>query len=384
MNKEKPFKQHTVQTLRQKVGRIMLILGSILLVCAFIFAGILLWYSPGKVKPIMGENGKPVAGSISEKIRVNINGTEQGMVIQSRNPANPVLLFLHGGPGMPEYFLTEQYPTGLENDFTVVWWDQRGAGLSFNQNIPAETMTVDQYVSDTIAVTQYLRSRFQQDKIYLMAHSGGSFFGLLTAQQAPELYHAYIGMGQLTYQIKSENLAYEYMLQQYRASGNTSMVQKLEAAPPGMSMPMPAAYDRLRDNAMHGLGVGTTRDMKTIEGGVFFPSWFSPQYTLGEKLNLWRGKVFCASHLRNTVFGTDLRQKVTELKLPVYFLHGKYDYTVSHPMAKDYLGQLKAPVKGFYTFEQSAHSPFFEEPEKVRQVLLEDVVAGSNHLADPQ
>ncbi len=382
MNEMNPSRRLSFQSVSKKVGRIMLIAFSILLACIVILVGVLLWYSPGKINPIIDQDGKPVPGSISEKVWVNINGLQQGMFIQSRDPNNPVLLFMHGGPGMPEYFLTEQYPTGLENDFTIVWWDQRGAGLSYSQDIPPQTMTVDQYISDAIAVTNYLRSRFHQDKIYLMAHSGGSFFAIQVVQRAPELYHAYIGIGQIVYQLESEKLAYDYMVEQYKARGDTHMVKKLEAAPPTMTMPLPPAYDRMRDDAMHGVGIGTTRDMKTIEGGVFFPSWFSKQLTLGEKINLWRGKIYCASKLRNEVFSTDLRKKVTRLDLPVYFLSGKYDYTVNHDLSKAYLAELQAPVKGFYTFENSAHSPFFEEPEKVRRILQEDVLVGATQLAD--
>jgi len=106
--------------------------------------------------------------------------------------------------------------------------------------------------------------------------------------------------------------------------------------------------------------------------------------TLGEKLDLWRGKIFAASMLRNEVFSTDLSQKVTALEIPVYFFSGKYDYTVNHDMSKAYLAELHAPVKGFYTFENSAHSPFFEEPDKVRMILQQDVLQGTANLSDKQ
>jgi pimeloyl-ACP methyl ester carboxylesterase len=354
----------------------------IVLGAGVVFVGVLFRYSPGKLRPIVDSSGQPIPGSISEKIWVEINGVNQGMIIQSKDPSNPVLLVMHGGPGLPEYFLTEKYPTGMENDFTVVWWDQRGAGLSYSPIIQPETMTVEQYIADTIAVTQYLRQRFHREKIVLMAHSGGSFFGIQAVKQAPELYDAYIGVGQIVHQVESEQLAYEYMLQVYQAQGDTKMVNKLKSAPPTLSMPLPIAYDMLRDDAMHGIGVGTTRDMKTIESGVFFPSWFTPQYTFVEKINFWRGKVFCARHLRNTVFSTDLREIVTKLDVPVYLISGKYDYTVNHQLSKTYFVDLEAPVKGFYTFENSAHSPFFEEPEKMRKILREDVMAGVTHLAD--
>lgn len=358
----------------RKVGRAMLIAFSILVALILILVGVLLAISPGKPRPL--------AGGLSVKIRLEINGVEQGMFILSKDTSHPVLLFVHGGPGVPEFFLTGRYPTGLEEDFTVVWWDQRGAGLSYSPDIPPETMTVEQMVDDTLAVTNYLRERFGKEKIYLMAHSGGSFFGIQAVQRAPELYYAYIGMGQMTYQLKSEMLAYPYMLEQYRALGNQKMVKKLEAGVPTLSGPLPAAYDAVRDDAMHGLGIGTTRDMKSIVTGVFLESWLSRDYTLSEKVNYWRGKVFSACALRNTIFATDLTQQVTALEVPVYYLHGRYDYTCSYPLAKEYLEKLKAPVKGFYTFEQSAHSPIFEEPARVREILRMDVLAGEINLAD--
>jgi len=321
-------------------------------------------------------------GSISEKTHVTINGVEQGMFIKSKNEENPVLLFLHGGPGMPEYFLTGSYPTGLEELFTVVWWEQRGSGLSYSADIPPETMTVEQLVSDTLEVTNYLRSRFHKEKIYLMAHSGGSFVGILAAARAPELYYAYIGMGQMVYQLKSERLAYEYALEQFKANGNTGMVRKLEEAPVTGTDPLPPSWMSLRDNAMHSLGVGTTRDMKSVVSGIFLPSWLFREYTLSEKVSLWRGKAFSQSILRDKMFATDLAKEVTELELPVYFFHGLYDYTVSYTEAKSYFEQLKTSLKGFYTFEQSAHSPAFEEPERMRKILQEDVLTGAKRLAD--
>ncbi len=321
-------------------------------------------------------------GSISEKNHVDINGVKQGMFIKSRDVSHPVLLFLHGGPGMPEYFLTQNYPTGLEDDFTVVWWERRGAGLSYSPGIPRETMTAEQSILDTVAVTNYLRQRFGKEKIYLLAHSGGSFVGMQAAARAPELYHAYIGMSQMAYQIKSEKLAYDYMLRQFKADGNTRMVRKLEKAPVTLAVPLPPSYEAVRDEAMHSLGIGTTRNMKSVVTGVFLPSWRFREYTIPEKINLWRGKLFSHCILWNEMIATDLTQKVAALDLPVYFFHGKYDYTCSYDLAKAYFEQLQVPLKGFYTFEQSAHSPVFEEPDKVWRILREDALTGTNRLAD--
>jgi pimeloyl-ACP methyl ester carboxylesterase len=388
MNKaDNETRKFSARSFARKAGHFMLTITTILLAGIIILTGILWAMSPGKPRPFLDENGNLLAGSISEKIHVNINGVEQGMFIKSKNSSNPVLLFVHGGPGMPEYWLTERYPTGLENYFTVVWWEQRGAGLSYSPDIPAETMTAGQFISDTIEVAKYLRQRFSQEKIYLMAHSWGSYIGIQAAAQDPELFHAYIGIGQVSHQIQSEQIAYEYALDYYRENGNTDMVKKLEAASPTMTVPLPANYDALRDTYMHGAGIGTTRDMNSVITGIFLPSWTFREYTLGEKLNLWRGKFYSRSpsfSLWDKMQVTDFTQQVTELQIPVYFLHGKYDYTCAYPLAKDYFMKLDAPVKGFYTFDQSAHSPMFEEPEKVQRILLEDVLAAKNQLADPE
>jgi pimeloyl-ACP methyl ester carboxylesterase len=370
------------QSLSRKARRMILSIIYILLAVILILVGVLLaWSYPGKPPPFLDENGNPRAGSISEKIFVNINGVEQGMFIKGKNVNNPLLLYLHGG--MPDYFLTQKYPTSLEDHFTVVWWEQRGSGISYGDDIPKESITLDQLISDTLAVTNYLRNRFHREKIYLMGHSGGTFFGIQVAAQHPELYYAYIGEAQSTYQLKSEKLVYDYMLQEFKASGNTKMVQKLEAAPVTLENGTPAEYLAVRDVAMHSLGIGTTHDMKSIVTGLFLPSLTFREYTAMEKLNLWRGKIRNGvSVIWDTSLYTDLSQQVAEFDLPIYFLEGVYDYTCNYSLAEDYFEKIRAPVKGFYTFEQSAHCPIFEEPEKALKILLEDVLNGTNNLAD--
>lgn len=358
-----------------------LIYVSILLACILILVGFLQLRSPGKPDPYVDANGKTLPNSLYEKVRVYINGVEQGMFIKSKDLSHPVLLYLHGG--MPDYFLTEKYPTGLEDLFTVCYWEQRGAGISYDPDAPRDAINTEQMIFDTLTVTNYLRHRFGKEKIYLMGHSGGSFFGIQAAARAPELYYAYIGEAQMTDQLESERLAYEYLLTQFKANGNQKMVQRLEAAPVTLDGGTPEAYLALRDEAMHPLGIGTMHAMKSVFTGLFLPSCLSRDYTLAEKLNFWRAKAKSgASALWPELISTDLRKHTPELAIPVYFFEGIYDYTVSYTLAKSYYQSLKAPVKGFYTFAQSAHSPMFEEPEKMQQIFLEDVLAGANRLAD--
>lgn len=322
---------------------------------------------------------------ISEKIHININGAKQGMFLKAEDDTKPVLLFLHGGPGMPEYFLEEKYPVGLEKQFVVCWWEQRGAGLSYI-NCKAGTITSEQLVNDTLEVTDYLRRRFCKDKIFLMGHSWGTFLGIRVAAEKPELYHAYIGVSQVSFQLESEKLAYAYMRKQYEAAGNTKMNRKLKRYADSETGQEFNSYllSPLRDEAMHKLGIGTMRDMTSVVKGIFCAVMQCKAYTFGEKINIWRGKSFLnrSTNLRQELYTANLTLEIPRLELPVYFFCGLYDYTVSYKMARSYLKRLQAPVKGFYTFEQSAHSPMFEERERFCKLLREDVLNLKISLAD--
>lgn len=360
---------------------VMLILLFSLFALILILIMVLWIYSPGKPKPFLDANGKLLVNSISEKIYININGVKQGMFIKGKDRTKPVLLYLHGG--MPDYFLTQKYPPGFEKYFIVVWWEQRGAGMSYHTDIEPESITLEQCVSDVITITNYLRQRFGREKIYLMGHSGGTFTGIQAAAKAPQLYNAYIGVAQSSYQLKSEKLAYDYMLRCFKEKGNKKMVKNLQAAPVSMTTGIPKGYLALRDEAMHSLGLGTMHNMHSVFTGIFLQSLFFPEYTLSEKFYLWRAKSNSGvSILWNKMVSTDLSKVVPKLNIPVYFVHGIYDYTCSYIEAKSYFEQLKAPVKGFYTFEKSAHSPMFEEPEKLQRILREDILLGATSLAD--
>ncbi len=370
------------QPIARRMRGVALTVTAALLLILVALVGLLLFVSRGTPQPFVDSTGRPVAGSISEKIKVPINGVQQGMFIKGRNVTNPVLLYLHGG--MPDYFLSTRYPTGLDEDFTVVWWEQRGSGLSYTVEVPPESVNPEQLISDILALTEYLRNRFGQEKIYLMGHSGGTFIGIQAAARAPELFHAYIGVAQMSHQLASEQLAHGYMLQRFRDEGNTRMARRLAAAPVGNAIPLPDGYMKVRDVAMHELGIGTTHDMRSIVTGLLLRSLLHREYTLPEKIGMWRGKLFSGRRLWNAQLATDLTRQVTRLEVPVYFLHGVHDYTVSYPLARSYHERLEAPAKGFYTFHGSAHSPLFEEPDRMREVLRTDVLTGSTRLADPE
>lgn len=318
---------------------------------------------------------------MKEKIFIEINGVRQGMFLHSEETSKPVLLFLHGGPGSPEIMINELHPSGLEKLFTVCWWEQRGSGLSFNKNLAKKEMTMDQMVLDTLQVVEYLKSRFSVEKIYIMGHSWGSLLGVLTILKAPELFHAYIGLGQLANQVESERLAYHFMLQEFKKSNNQKMVKQLLKFDLEKVENIGMPYLIVRSKSLEMLKIGIMRNgMSTMElakSVLFFKG-----YTMREKINFIKGSKFSIECLWGNVLQRNLMKDALEFKVPMYVFQGKFDYQVSYQLAKEYMEKVKAPVKGFYTFEKSAHSPCFEEPEKMLEILRLDVLAGKSDLSD--
>lgn len=365
----------------RKLRRVVLVLLSLLLVGVLSLVGLLLvWSYPGQPRPFLDARGRPVAGSVSEKLWISIGGVEQGMILKGRDATRPVLLYLHGG--MPDYFLTQRFPTGLDEEFVVCWWDQRGAGLSFDPARAGEAVTVDLLVADAIEVTDYLRRRFGQERIWLMGHSGGTFLGMRVIARAPERFHAYLGVAQMADQRASEREAWAFLVEEFRRRGDSRMVAALEAAPV-TATEVPDAYLAVRDDAMHRAGVGTMRAMGSVAEGLFLASLQNRELTLGEKIGLWRGKASTGvSSMWKEMLSSDLSALVPQVEVPVYFFHGVHDRTCSYAEAVKYFDRLAAPRKGFYTFAESAHSPLFEEPERLRTLVREDVLRGTNQLAD--
>jgi pimeloyl-ACP methyl ester carboxylesterase len=370
----------------KKTLKMVLILFSIFIFCTLILLGVLWVYSPGKPEPFRDKSGKPLSGSISEKTFATIGGIKQGMFIRGTNINNPVLLYIHGGPAFPNYFLIDKYAPGLEDNFTVCYWEQRGGGLSYSADVTLESMTFEQLTSDAIEVTNYLRERFGKEKIYLMAHSGGTPFAIQAAAQAPQLYYAYIGMAQITRQAESEKIAYKYMIEQFTAQGNTKAVEKLRQypVPESDSFIIPFYKSLVRDESMHELGIGTMHTMTSVFTGVFIPVWMCKAYTLKEKINIWKSKFTFVkkTKLIDQLFATDITTQVPKLEIPIYFFSGKYDLTVNIDLSRAYFEKLDAPLKGFYTFQNSAHSPIFEEPKRVKEIMCNDVINRTNYLAD--
>lgn len=350
----------------------------ILIILAYSLVGLILSLSilliiesPGKTKQFQTADGDLLAGSIAVIQTVNINGLDQTMIIRGSDTSKPVLLYLHGGPGDPEFPFVHRFNPAIENLFVVCYWDQRGAGLSYSKDIPHETMTLPQFVDDAGKVTEYLMEKFKRKKIYLLGHSWGTMLGSYTARKFPDYYYAFIAVGQVGNQENAEKQSYDFVLNKARELGDNRAVNALEKiGSPPYGNPEEELSKMITERKY------VIKYGGAVKHGSFYPRAIITmalcnEYTLSEKVNYLRGMNFTKSFLWSVVMKTNLFETIPSQDIPVYILQGAYDYQTTYDVAKEYFDSLSAPLKKFYTFDNSAHSPIFEEPEKFEMILKE-------------
>jgi pimeloyl-ACP methyl ester carboxylesterase len=343
--------------------------------------------SPGKLEPLKDSKGKEITGSIAEKNFIEIGGIRQGFFIRAENPDNPIILYLHGGPGSPMLPMVIPYEVSerLEKYFTVCYWEQRGAGISFSDSINPATMTIAQMIEDTREMTEYLQRRFNQDKIYLIGHSWGAYLGVKTIEKYPENYIAYIGMGQVSNQIESEKLAYDYMLQHATEINDKSAVKNLQKFDKNASdFPTMDYLTTVRMSLMNKYGIGLAHEEKISMIDIAKMLLSFKGYTMSEKINFLKGIDFSQTTLWDYVVDDNLFESSAVFQVPVYITQGKYDYQVSHALAREWFEKIEAPQKAFFTFENSAHAPIMEEPEKFVQTIREIALAHTQNISSDE
>jgi pimeloyl-ACP methyl ester carboxylesterase len=358
----------------RKVFKVMLfIVGGLLFILLTLV--LVVWInSPGKAEPITDANGKTLDSSISVVEKIILGGQEQYLFIRGVNRTKPVMLFLHGGPGSPELPFMRNYNSDIENDFVMVYWEQRGSGKSYSENIPLESMNLAQFISDTRELSEYLAKRFNQEKIYVMGHSWGSLLGILTAYQYPELFYAYFGVGQVAYQYKGEKISFEWVKEQARQQNDKDALKTLS----GMTFP-----DSLASSTQWIEFVMNERKYVTqFRGAMREITGMWPmvkmvlktkEYTLSDKVNYMKGNLFSIENMWPDVINANLFVEIDSMQVPVYIFQGIHDYQTPYSVAKDFYDQLKAPQKEFFTFENSAHSPIMEEVDKFNSIVRERV-----------
>jgi pimeloyl-ACP methyl ester carboxylesterase len=357
------MKRKIIKSIFYFVGAIALIL---------VVSAISLWSkSPGKSEPYTDPEGNPVEGSISVIEKIILGGQEQYIIIRGVDAAKPIMLFLHGGPGSPEGAFITHFNPDIEKDFVMVYWEQRGAGKSYSKDIPPASMNMDQMISDTRELSEYLLSRFNREKIFLMGHSWGSLLGTLTAYRHPELYYAWFGIGQVADQFKGEQLSYKWALDQAIERNDTKALEalmKLNFPGSNASAKEWIEYLMQQRKYINRYGGGTTREMTGMWPLVKIVM-YSEIYTMSEKLNFMNSNMFSLENLWLDVVNTNLFTELDSMRVPVYIFHGMHDFTTPYSVAKEFYEDLKAPQKEFFSFENSAHSPIMEEADRFNSIL---------------
>jgi len=320
---------------------------------------------PGKTQPFLGPDGRIIPNSIAEIRYLRLGGLSQWVMIRGESLANPPLILLHGGPGFSEMRLFRHYNGPLERSFTVVYWDQRGAGKSFNPHIPKSSMTVEQFITDLDELVDAVCARVGQPKVAIFGHSWGSVLGPLYAARFPEKVAVYVGSGQIGDWAASELASYEWALAEAQRLDNRKALNELRAIgpPPYASSSLwterswlQRFADQFQARALWNMG-------RIILGG--------PESSVFDLPNIWRGFRFSLDVMWAEVSVLNLATLVPALQMPVFFFIGRHDHWVPPETSVAYFDMLTAPSKRLVWFEESGHEPFVDELEKFNRAMVE-------------
>jgi len=307
---------------------------------------------------------------VAVKSLIDLGGVKQYVEMTGESDGNPVMLFIHGGPGWPQTPMLRYFNSGLYKNFTLVTWDQRGCGLSFMSDSMPPNMSLEQIVADAHELTQKIKKQFKQEKVYLVGYSWGSIIGVTLAQKYPGDYHAYAGVSQVINLRKGMEVTQDWIKQKAEAEKNDSIMQvlvKLKAKDPAL-----CKSDLECFLVQYGL-------VSLYKGNIFSDSSerlvekAQGLYDDYKKYDWGKGFIFSASKLEKDMFSTDLTG-INKLDIPVYLLEGRHDWNVPAVLADDWLKQLNAPRKEIIWFEQSGHDALEEEPELFNRVLIEKLL----------
>lgn len=319
--------------------------------------------------------GKEVDTGVTDDVyALEIGGVNQWIRTTGTNNDNPILLVLHGGPGFVMMPIFDAVNNDLYQNYTVVNWDQRGAGKSYNEEIPEDSMTLNQLVRDANELTEYLKDKYKQEKIYVLGHSFGTQVGLELVYRYPENYYAYIGTGQVVDFSRNEQGSYAYAYENALKTSNDEAIEALSA------VGEPDEEGRYVDDEGYEVTSkwveyygGSLHGKKSIDE-LYDLIFDNPIYKNDENAIL-AGYEFSQLFFEDTaVTEVDLFKERKVFEVPIYFLLGRNDYDTPSKLAEEYFNAIEAPNKELVWFEKSAHFPFYEEPEKFNKVMKEKIL----------
>jgi len=314
---------------------------------------------------------------ISSLEEITLGGLKQWTFIRGENKRNPVLIFLHGGPGSPMGGMSSSrnFDAELIRHFTIVHWDQRGAGKSYHKSIPIESMTFDRLVEDCNELIDYVRKKFNLEKVFIVGHSGGSIIGIKTVRKYPDKIHAYVGVAQIVNHHKQQKISYDIVLKEAKKSGDVKIINAIKAVGPPPYDEPEKEMEKAKYIIQYG---GFIRDNAIRQLAVVMMSFLtSPEYTLSEGIKTLfnKGLYFTMNAMWKEIRIIDFSQEIKSVQVPVYFFQGKYDMIKPTVLVEEFYDQLDAEKgKEFTVFENSAHVPMLEEKEKYVDLLINVVL----------
>lgn len=298
--------------------------------------------------------------------KVALNGTPMNIRVRGTSRENPVVLFLHGGPGVCDRHWVLENQSSLAEVCTMVCWDQRGSGLSYTADQGRETMTLDQVVEDARQLVEYLCKTFYKQKLYVVGHSWGTILGTLLIAKHPEQIAAYMGQGQFADGPRNEQLSYDFVWNEANARGDAKGIAEL--------LEIGAPVNGLYKDGLKGLmkqrdymtkyGGGQVGESEPMIKSLVMPLLRSPEYGLFKLAPYAKGAFYCLRQLWEDVVTVNFIESVHAVEVPVYITQGRHDMNTPPQLAWEWFDKLAAPKKEWIWFENSAHSPIKEEPEK--------------------
>jgi pimeloyl-ACP methyl ester carboxylesterase len=309
---------------------------------------------------------------VKEELFVRIGGIDQWITIKGDDRNNPVVLFLHGGPGDALSPFADAMYAGWEKDFILVQWDQRGAGRTYGKSGPSiePTMTVERMADDGIEIAQFLAKHLNKKKIIIYGGSWGSILGIYMAHARPDLFYAYVGDAQMVNTRKNESASYARVLEMARAAGDQQAITALTAIgpPPWDSLKRWPVFAKSRRAYQSKLVTAPPAPEKLN------PAYASPeeraQYEAADDFSF---EHFWGLKMSGPMEQVDLPALGTNFAIPIFILQGQEDLTALPELARAYFDSIKAPRKQFYLVPGTGHEPSATELDMTLKVLVEQV-----------
>lgn len=301
---------------------------------------------------------------INEKYFLDLGGELQYVEITGTDRNNPILLFIHGGPAWPQTPQIRYYNAEIAEKYTLVVWEQRGAGKSYEKNPEPSNLSLEQIVKDGHQLTEWLKEKYNQNKIYLAGYSWGSLVGVNMVKDKPENYFAYIGISQVINMYKGMEISQKWLMEQALQANDFASIRSIDSLANG------SFYEDNLDrffkqwlllNKYNGAVFDNESEKETEKAMSYYEDYKNYNW-----FEVWE---YSSKKLQGDMFETDI-EKINTMEVPVFLIQGKYDWNIPSVLAKEWFDELNAPKKKIYWFEKSGHGPLEEEPKKFNETII--------------